>query len=208
MHPHTPTREVYVARVGSVLRDWTPIVLLHNVLRGLSEPLRFRGNDMSVIGINEEWNHQRLFLKDIIRRILSASWGRTVLIAAIVDFLITFSTKTFIVMSIASKNTPLVIFSVLLFAGVGPVIYVVLFGEPLSWVEFYNDGYLFRAITTIGFYKIRKWWWRFLLANLNFFYPLYTLCIDGCRMGKRVRCLRLSTNNPNRSSTAGYNLVT
>ena len=80
------------------------------------------------------------------------------LIAAIVDFLITFSTKTFIVMSIASKNTPLVIFSVLLFAGVGPVIYVVLFGEPLSWVEFYNDGYLFRAITTIGFYKIRKWW--------------------------------------------------
>ena len=35
--------------VGSVLGDWTPIVLLHNVLRGLKEPSWFHGNDMSWI---------------------------------------------------------------------------------------------------------------------------------------------------------------
>ena len=38
-----------IQTLGSVLGDWTPIVLHHNVLRGLREPLRFHGNDMSVV---------------------------------------------------------------------------------------------------------------------------------------------------------------
>ena len=34
--------------LASVLGGWTPITFFHNVLRGLEEPLRFHGNDMSV----------------------------------------------------------------------------------------------------------------------------------------------------------------
>ena len=38
-------------RVGSVLGDGTPIVLLQNVLRGLREPLRLHGKDMFLFGL-------------------------------------------------------------------------------------------------------------------------------------------------------------
>jgi len=50
----TRIRSPFCSCVGSVLADCLPIVLFHNVLRGMREPSRFRGNDMSVVCINPQ----------------------------------------------------------------------------------------------------------------------------------------------------------
>ena len=84
--------------------------------------------------------------------------GRTVLIAALVDILITFSTKAFLLFSGASGNVLLVVLAGFLFVFVGPAIYGVFFNEPLSWVGYFNDGDIFRAVITLGFFKIKRIW--------------------------------------------------
>ena len=78
------------------------------------------------------------------------------MIAAIFDILITASTKAFLGYSITTANIIVIVLAAFLFVFIGPAVYGVFFDEPLSWVEYYNNDNLFKAIITIGIFKLKR----------------------------------------------------
>ena len=78
------------------------------------------------------------------------------MIDAICDLIITGSTKLFLAGSAASGDVRAIVLAAFCFVFVGPLVYGLFFGEPLSWVECYKDGNWFGFLITIGIYKFKR----------------------------------------------------
>ena len=76
--------------------------------------------------------------------------------SALVDVAITITTKGGLGLAAVSKDIRVIIFACFAFVILGPGLYALCFGEPLSWVEKYNEGDLICAILTLGIFKFRR----------------------------------------------------